>query len=163
MPQVAFDAMPDSARVWVFGASAPVTDAARDALLAAVDAHLALWEAHGAPLTCARDWRDDRFLAIAVDEAECGASGCSIDGLFRVLTLVERQVGMSMLDSGTLFWRDDQQQVCSTDRPGFRTLARHGFVRGDTRVFDTTVDDAGAWRARFERPAAETWHARLLT
>ncbi len=37
---MAFDAMPGTARVWVFGAAAPVTGAAADALLSAVDDHL---------------------------------------------------------------------------------------------------------------------------
>ena len=74
MPQIAFDAMPAAARVWVFGAAAPITGAARDALFEAVDEHLRNWKAHGTPLMCARDWRDDQFLAIAVDEAATGAS-----------------------------------------------------------------------------------------
>src|SRR6187431_2487645 len=104
MPQISFDAMPPSARVWVFGAAAPVTGAAADALLAAVDGHLAQWKAHGTPLVCARDWRDNRFLAVAVDEAATDASGCSIDGLFRVLGQVEHQIGTSITDGGAVFW-----------------------------------------------------------
>jgi hypothetical protein len=28
-------------------------------------------------------------------------------------------------------------------------------------VFDTTVTTAGAWRAGFERPLADSWHARV--
>lgn len=40
MPVVAFDALPDAARVWVFSAAAPVTGAAAESLLSLVDAHL---------------------------------------------------------------------------------------------------------------------------
>ncbi|MBL0173427.1 MAG: hypothetical protein IPP90_22605 [Gemmatimonadaceae bacterium] len=162
MPQIDFDAMPDSARVWVFGAAAPVTGAAAEALLTAVDAHLAQWAAHGAPLVCAREWRDDQFLAIAVDEAATGASGCSIDGLFRVLKDLERQLGTSMVDGGTVFWRRPDGCVTGATRSDFRTAARDGLVHDETRVFDTLIDTAGAWREHFERPAATSWHARLL-
>lgn len=162
MPQVEFDTLPPTARVWVFGAAAPVMGAARDALLEAVDGHLAEWRAHGVPLVCARDWRNDRFLAVAVDEAATGASGCSIDGLFRVLAGVEHAVGTSLLDGATVFWRSDEGAVQSTDRPGFRQLAARGGVSAATPVFDTTVDTVGAWRDRFERAAAASWHARFL-
>ncbi len=162
MPQVQFDAMPPSARVWVFGAAAPVTGAAAEALLAAVDGHLAQWKAHGLPLVCARDWRDDRFLAVAVDEAATGASGCSIDGLFRVLGQVERQIGTSMTDSGTVFWRDEAGVVLAGPRAEFRRMVSAGAVSRTTPVFDTMVDGVRAWRGQFERPAGESWHARLL-
>ena len=41
MPVVNFDALPDDARAWVFGAAAPVVGAAAQSLLSTVDAHLA--------------------------------------------------------------------------------------------------------------------------
>ncbi|HYW32178.1 MAG TPA: hypothetical protein VE869_11770 [Gemmatimonas sp.] len=162
MAKVEFNAMPDTARVWVFGAAAPVVGAARDALLGAVDEYLGDWRAHGAPLLCARDWRDDRFLAIAVDEAATGASGCSIDGMFRVLASAEPQVGTSLVGGGTIFWRDAAGEVHAAARSAFMAAAREGAVSRDTPVFDTTVATVADWRARFERPAAESWHARLV-
>lgn len=162
MHNIEFSAMPSSARVWVFGAAAPITGAACDTLMNAVDAHLAHWTAHGAPLMCARDWRDDQFLAVAVDEAATGASGCSIDGLFRVLTRVEQQLGASMLHGGTVFWRDPNGHVQSSNRATFKSQAAAGAIGPDTLVFDTMVESVGAWRERFEGAARHTWHARLI-
>lgn len=162
MPQIQFDAMPSSARVWVFGASEPITGSARDSLLAAVDAHLAQWTAHGAPLVCAREWRDDRFLVVAVDEAATGASGCSIDGLFRVLAQIESTIGASLVESGAVYWRASDGQVIRASRPDFRTAAAQGAIDDATTVFDTTVNTIGAWRAGFERAAGTSWHAQLL-
>ena len=162
MPKVDFSVMPDSARVWVFGAAAPVTGAARDALMLAVDAHLDTWRAHGAPLVCARDWRDDRFLTIAVDEAATGASGCSIDGMFRVLAAAEPQIGTSLTGGGTVFWRDASRGIRAAGRRAFSEAARAGEVTATTPVFDTTVSTVGDWRARFERSASESWHAKLV-
>ena len=163
MPLIPFDALPPSARVWVFGAAAPVTGAAADALLAAVDEHLAHWKAHGTPLVCGRDWRDDRFLAVAVDEAATGASGCSIDGLFRVLARMEPELGTSLVDSGTVFWRDATGAVQAGSRADFRRATSAGGVSASTPVFDTTVNAVRDWRERFERAAAESWHGRLLS
>jgi hypothetical protein len=161
MPTIAFDAMPAAARVWVFGAAAPITGAARDALFAAVDEHLSHWKAHGTPLVCARDWRDDQFLAVAVDEAATGASGCSINGLFRALTRLEPTLGTTMVDSGAVYWRAADGHVARATRPEFRAAAAGGAVTADTPVFDTTVNTVSAWRAAFERPVRESWHAKL--
>lgn len=162
MPRVPFPALPDRARVWVFGAAAPLGAAARDALLAAVDAHLDGWRAHGVPLVCARDWRDDRFLMVGVDEVATGASGCSIDALFRVLAGLEPTLGTSLVGGGRVFWRDAAGTVQGGTRDALAAAGRAGTVGDATPVFDTTVATAGDWRAHFERPLGESWHARLV-
>jgi hypothetical protein len=162
MPVVRFDALPDDARAWVFGAAAPVTGAAAQSLLSTVDAHLANWRAHGAPLVCAREWRDDRFLVIGVDEAATGATGCSIDGLFHVLREIESLVGTTLVGGGTVYWRDAAGAVLSGARPVFREAAAAGTVVSSTHVFDSTVTTVGAYRAGFEKAAADSWHGKLL-
>jgi hypothetical protein len=162
MPLVPFAALPDEARVWVFSAAAPVTGAAADVLLREVDQHLTQWRAHGVPLVCARDWRDDRFLAVAVDEAASNASGCSIDALFHALRALETQLGTSLVGNGAVYWRDAGGAVSVADRPAFRAVAAAGAVGPDTLVFDPTITTVGAWRHEFEKPARASWHARLL-
>jgi len=162
MPVVGFDALPDEARAWVFGAAAPVVGAAAQSLLSTVDTHLAGWRAHGAPLVCARAWRDDRFLVIGVDEAATGATGCSIDGLFHVLRTIESLVGTTLVGGGTVYWRDTAGAVVSGARPVFREAAASGAVVSETHVFDTTITTVGAYRLGFEKAAADSWHGKLL-
>lgn len=159
---VDFDTLPATARVWVFGAAAPITGAAREQLLNTVDAHLAQWRAHGVPLLCARAWKDDRFLAIAVDEAATGATGCSIDGMFRVLSSIESQLGTTITGGTNVFWRDASGEVVAADRPAFRAANSAGEVTAETHVFDLTVPSVGEWRNHFERPARDSWHSRLI-
>ncbi|NUO61956.1 MAG: hypothetical protein HOQ34_00145, partial [Gemmatimonadaceae bacterium] len=106
MPLVDIDSLPDDARVWVFGSERPLDDASATRLLGVVDQYLSRWAAHGEPLTSARSWRDDRFLTIAVDQRTAGASGCSIDALFRQLQTLERELGVSIVGGGRIFYRD---------------------------------------------------------
>jgi hypothetical protein len=162
MPNIEISEMPDSARVWVFGAAAPVVGVHHERLMSAVDSYLSGWRAHGAPLLCARDWRDDRFLAIAVDEAATDASGCSIDGMFRTLANAEADVGTSLVGGSRIFWRDATGAVQSGTRKEFVAAAGSADVSLDTPVMDLTISTVGDWRTRFERPASETWHARLV-
>ena len=162
MPFVSFDKLPNDARIWVFGADAPVDEVDAGRLLAAVDGFLMQWKAHGHPLTCARDWRDDRFLVIGVDQNTEGASGCSIDGLYRTLQGVEKSIGTTLVAGGRVFFRDAHGFVHCLSQDDFASMARRGQVSGDTLVFDTTVQTAAAYRTAFERPAEVSWHATLF-
>jgi hypothetical protein len=163
MPRVSFEELPDDARVWVFGAAGEMSAPAAQRLLGAVDELLDHWNAHGSPLVCAREWRDDRFLAIGVDQSTAGASGCSIDGLFRTLQRLEPALGTTLLGASRVYYRDADGRVSVATRPSFAQLSRDGKVGAETTVFDTSLTSAGAWRAEFERPAKESWHARLLS
>ncbi|MFL5578768.1 MAG: hypothetical protein ACJ8AO_00200 [Gemmatimonadaceae bacterium] len=162
MPTVEFEALPDSARVWVFAADRPVRGEAAERLLEAVDQFLAGWMAHGHPLVCAREWRDDHFLMVGVDQSEAYASGCSIDGLFRSLRALEPQVGASLVGGGRVFYRDAGGAVRSVSRDEFAELGRRGEVGPETVVLDPTVQTLGEWFARFEARVADSWHAQLL-
>ena len=162
MPLVPFDQLPEDARLWVFAARAPLDEVDAPRLLAAVDGYLLTWKAHGAALTCARDFRDEYFLAVGVDERATDASGCSIDGLFRVLQAMEDGIGTSMVGGGMVYFRGAGDLVLFCTRAEFEAMARRGDVDGETLVFDTTVTSVRDYRARFERRARESWHAQLL-
>ena len=159
---MSIDSLPDDARVWVFGAAAELPPPATEQLLRAVDDFLAQWNAHGAPLMCAREWRDGRFLAVGVDQSTAGASGCSIDGLFRTLARLEPALGTTMLGGARVYFRDAGGRVDVTTRGAFNQLVADGRIGPDTPVFDTAIMTAAAWRQEFERPMRESWHAQLV-
>lgn len=162
MPVVAFDALPDDARVWVFSAASPVVGDAEVTLLTSVDRWLADWRAHGTPLTAARDWREGRFLVIGVDQTAAGASGCSIDALYRVLLELEGTLGTSLVGGGRVFYRDPSGVVQSVNRAEFGELAGAGGVSDETPVFDTTITRASEYAERFEQPLAQGWQKQLI-
>lgn len=162
MPLVPLVSLPDDARTWVFAADPALAGPPASQLLSAVDEYLTSWQAHGSPLTVGRSFTDGRFLTVAVDQRTEGASGCSIDGLFRALQGVERTLSVSLVAGGRTFWRDEHGVVQGGTRDAFSGAAASGRVNGSTPVFDTALGTLGEWRARFERPAAESWHAQLL-
>jgi hypothetical protein len=162
MPLIRIEELPDSARVWVFGSDRTLEQSTSDFLLREADQFLSQWNAHGAPLTVGRDWRYGRFLTVAVDQSTAGASGCSIDGLFRALKLLSPRLGASLVTSGLVFYRDPKGEIHSVDRERFTALSAEQVIQAGTPVFDPTVTTLGEWRARFEREAAQSWHAGLL-
>lgn len=145
----------DHAHIWIFGISPALDEAKQRVLLRQVDAFLDNWAAHGVPITGARDLVEGSFLIVAADENR-EKSGCSIDRMFGTLRALERELGVTILDSNRIFLRDG----------GVRAVPRAEFPRvasPDTRVFDTTAETLGEVRTgAWERPARDSWHGRLL-
>ncbi len=153
------DALPDDARVWIFGADREPTGAETEEVLRAVDGFLGSWAAHGVPLRAARSWLHGRFLVVGADVRASAPSGCSIDALAHLLQELEGRLGVRFLGHDAVYYRDDAGAVRRVDRPGFRALARAGRVTPETVVFDTSVTRRAEVRAgRWEAPAATRWH-----
>jgi hypothetical protein len=162
MPFVPFDTLPDSSRIWIFGSDRALNAPEARGLLSETDRFLDSWAAHGAPLTASREWSDGHFLTIAVDQSTAGASGCSIDVLFRSLSALGPRIGANLVGSGSVFYRDASGNVQSVTRDRFGELAASGEITSSTPVFDTTIQTLGEGRERFERSVADSWHAQLL-
>ena len=162
MPISTLDVLPDSARVWVYGSEPALEKKNADAMLTEVDTFLESWKAHGVPLHSARDWSDDRFLTIAVDQEQEGASGCSIDGLFRTLKALEAKVGGQLVTSGLVYYRGRDGEIRAVSRDHFTQLSNEGEIDNDSEVFDLSVTGLGEWRSRFRSRAADSWHASLM-
>lgn len=163
MPGIPFSNIPDNARAWVFAASRPVLGEEAERLLRVAEAFVRGWLAHGQPVVGAVDWRHDHFLIVAADEEATGVSGCSIDSLFRTLREAERELGVSLLDSSFVWYRNYSGQIEALPRPEFRERVSSGEVTDDTTVFDNTVGKVGQIRqGEWERPFRESWHGRAF-
>ncbi len=157
MPRTDINSLPDSSRIWLFGISPALDETKRARMLQQVDLFLAGWAAHNVPVTSAREILHDSFLLIAVDQ-QSETSGCSLDRMFALLRQLERDLGVAILDPNRVFVRHGDGQVGAITRDEFRASADP-----HTMVFDTLAERLGDVRSgRWERPAAESWHARLL-
>jgi hypothetical protein len=166
MPCLSFDALPDTARLWIFPATRPLSAAEGERVLAETDAFIAGWTAHGVPLTAARDLRHDRFLMVAADEEAAGVSGCSIDALVRRMDRLGSTLGVALgvdlVEHGPVAYLDGAE-INQVPRHRFAALAASGSVTLDTIVFDNTITRVGDVRSgRWERPAGDAWHRRAF-
>ena len=163
MSLVPFDTLPDSARLWCFGADRDLAPEESEALREAISEFVEVWTAHDRRLSAGFEWTDDRFLVVGVDEALTEASGCSIDSLLRRLQSLEGQLSASLADGRLVWYRAPGGGVRSVTRADFRSLAAGGDVDAYTPVFDLSLTSVGELRTRgMERPASESWHSRYL-
>lgn len=154
--RVNIESLSDDAHIWIFGISPALDPAGGARLLQQVDAFLDRWAAHNVPITAARELIEGSFLVIAADERS-EKSGCSIDRMFGTLRALEQELGVTILDSGRIFYRD-ADGVRAVPRARFRTAAT-----AETAVFDVTAERLGEVRSgAWERRAADSWHKQLL-
>lgn len=163
MSLIAFDTLPDDARVWCFGASRAPDASTTQALIDSMRMFVAEWTAHRRDLRAGFDWLHGRFLLIGVDESSAGASGCSIDALTGHLRRLGAELDLDLLDSMPVWFRDPGGEVRMVSRADFSDLATRGEVSADTPVFDLTVTRLGDARAGgLETNAGSAWQRNLL-
>ena len=162
MPRVAFDALPDHGRLWIFPVSRRLTDEEAQRLLSEVDSFLSDWAAHGLPLRSARELVEGHFLVVGVDVDAEAPSGCSIDALVRRLQGLAGSLDITLHDQTSVRYREGEE-IRTLSRPEFRGKVERGELGQDVRVFDTTLVRVAQFRAGgLEAPAADTWHRRAF-
>ena len=162
MPLREFDELPDDARLWIFEADRKIGCDEGNTVVDGLDEFLEQWTAHGQGLFAARDWKYDRFIFVAVDQSAAGASGCSIDALYRFIKDLGNRLGASFIGNQDVSYRDGDRSL-RVSREEFSRLATSGEVGPDTIVFDNTLTTVGDLReGKWEVPAGDSWHGKAF-
>ena len=82
---VDFNTTDDNSRIWIYAAEQKLTNEQANHILKSISNHLQNLEAHKVPLTAGVTILENRFIVVALDENENGASGCSIDTLQKLI------------------------------------------------------------------------------
>ncbi|GGG40635.1 hypothetical protein [Hymenobacter glacieicola] len=158
---VPFNELPASARLWIYQANRPFTDAELVALEPALRKFAADWTSHGRTLAASAQILHRQFLVIGLNEAVADASGCSIDASVRFVRSIEEQLGLQLLDKSRLAFLA-QEQLLLLDRRELRAAVTAGRVQATTLYFDNTISTVGQLRTAWPAPAASTWLARYF-
>jgi hypothetical protein len=156
-----FSSLPPDARAWVYAATTPIPLLAQRTLIEGLDAFFARWTSHGRPVAGRVALLYGRFLVVAAS-LDGLISGCGIDKLDHAVRDLAAGLGLTFAAGLDVAYRDADGAVQVVPRGTFRRLATEGVVGPQTPVFDTALTSVAEVDA-FERPAAASWHARLLT
>jgi len=148
--------MPASSRVWVYKANRFMNAAETALAMQKARAFTAQWAAHGKALTATAFVQDNLWLVFVVDESKEGASGCSIDKVFRLVQELEQQLGLLFTDRLLLAWDNNGH----TELTPLAAIQEAG-ITADTLIYDDTVQTLGHWNTRVKK-AGESWLQRFL-
>ena len=143
-----WESLPPDSRFWCFSAMEPWTEA-QDPL---VHAHLSRlcqeWAAHGAPVTAGFKTVERRLIALAVDERQHAASGCSIDSRMKALTALSEALGIDLFGRMHLYTRP-------SDEAPWTSVSLSTAKKLEGSFLNTVATCKGDWEAI--RPIAGSW------
>lgn len=152
----------ENSRVWIYQSSREFTPEEQVEIQETLNQFTAQWLAHGASLAAKGELRYGRFLILVVDEAQAGATGCSIDQSVRLMKELEKRYNVDLFDRFNIAYRDNGT-IKVVDRNAFESLLANGTVTEDTIVFNNLAATWKELESRWEIPMKESWHAQVFS
>ena len=152
---VDFNTTADQSRIWIYAAEHKLTQDQKNYILKHISDHLQNWEAHKVPLTAGVTILENRFIVVALDESENGASGCSIDTLQKLIQNLEKELSVSLLNRLNVFCRIGDEIECIPTTK----LAEN--ANKDVLFYDLTIQKKSELDSYF-KPISKGWCAHLV-
>ena len=151
-----FQEMPDTARVWIYQSDRKFNPEELEFIKEKLAAFCDQWNTHGRLMPTSFDLQYDRIIILAVDEANLGASGCSIDSSVKVLRDIEQKLQVNLLDQGKVSFINEENIVTSK----LQELKKHvetGNLKEETPVFNPLVSKKQDLSDSWLIPAKDSW------
>jgi hypothetical protein len=156
-----FQELPEESRVWIYQANRTFKEEELEILKPQLQAFLEKWTAHGQNLKAGFEMPYDRFIVIGLDQAEAGATGCSIDASVHFIQAVEKEFDIDLMDKMNVSFKNGPY-VAYKELIDFRKMAKAKSVTSKTIVFNNLVQTVGEYKDYWEVPASESWHSRFF-
>jgi hypothetical protein len=158
-----FEKLAPTSRIWVFQANRALAPHELTYLTGLLDTFCGQWTAHNQELAAGWEWKSPFWLVVGVDEAEAGASGCSIDKLMHLVTSLEQALSVDLRDRQLVaFELATSPEPVLVPLSQVRELVTLGHASTETATFDNLVTTKAAYDQLHKRPAGETWLARYF-
>ncbi len=158
---IRFEELPGSSRVWIFQAERTLNPGEEMMLDIRIRNFLEDWTSHQNTIQASYEISRHRFVIIAVDENQVGASGCSIDKLYRFVQSMESEMGLALLDKQRIALLQ-AGEVISYPLPALKEKVRAGEVDKEEKYFDLMIAQKGGLE-QFLKPLYSGWLARHLS
>ena len=152
---VDFNTTADQSRIWIYAAEHKLTNDQENHILKSISDYLQNWEAHKVPLTAGVTILENRFIVVALDESENGASGCSIDTLQKLIQNLEKDLSISLLNRLNIFCKIEDEILCI---PSFKL---ESIAKSNTLFYDLTIQKKSELYS-YLKPISEGWCASYL-
>lgn len=151
-----FQEMPETARVWIYQADRKFTDEENELIKEKLTAFCEQWNTHGALMPTSFDLLYNRIIVLAVDEANLGASGCSIDSSVRILKELEQQLDVNLLDQGKISFINEEN-VITAKLQELKDHIEAGTLHEGSVVFNPLINRKQDLSEKWLIPAKDSW------
>jgi len=156
---IPFQDMPDSSRIWIFQGEQPLHQEQEFKLEPVIRAFIDEWTSHQSTVHASFSFQYHQFIIVAVDETQVGASGCSIDKLFRFVQSLESLMGFSLLNKHKIALMKGNEVVTYL-LPELRSKVKNGEISSLEKYFDLMVQDKWSLKEDWIKPISSGWLAK---
>lgn len=159
--KVAFNQLPNHARVWVYAASQPLTKQQVALITEQADAFAENWTAHQIPLKASFKILDDVFLIFGVDVAHHDISGCGIDKSVHLVQEWEKTLGINLFNRLQIEYKlDDKIQFVTKGKVA--EMLQQQTITTQTLFYNKLVQNVAELDSNFLVPLQQMWFYNQL-
>lgn len=150
--------LPDHSRAWIFQSSRPFIEKEEVEINEQLHQFYIQWKAHGIPVKGWARLLFRQFIVVLADEQHTQVSGCSTDGMVRIIKSLERQYEVSFFDRMMLtFLINGKAEMLPLGQ--LQYALDNGHIHPDTQVFNNIVSDKKELMHRWLVPFSQSWAA----
>jgi hypothetical protein len=158
---VAFEELPESARVWIYQSDKILESGEVDYISEQAMVFCKQWSAHNIPLRSAYKIIHNKFLVLAVDEQFNQASGCSIDSSINFIKTLESKLRINFFDrTEVAFLIDDT--IYTTNLHSIKNKIIDGEIGPKTFTFNLQAQNIAEFQNNWLIPTENSWMKRYF-
>lgn len=148
-------------RVWIFQSSRPFSEKEELEINEQLLQFYLQWQAHGAAVKGWAKLLFKHFVVVLADETEVSVSGCSTDGMVRIIKSLERQYKVNFFDRTTLtFLVKGKAEMLPMNQVSY--AIEKGFINAHTPLFNNTVTTKKELLENWLQPLHASWLGKKL-
>ncbi len=146
----------ENSRVWIFQSSRPFGQQETLEINEQLRNFYLQWQSHGEPVKGWGELLFGTFVVLLADENKAQVSGCSTDGMTRVIKSFERQYAVNFFDRMTLtFLVKDKIEMLPMNQIPY--ALEKGFISNQTPLFNNLVSTKQLLLDAWLVPLEKSW------
>ncbi len=150
---------PDSSKAWVYQSSRDFQEHEILEIKEQLDHFTLQWESHGVAVEGFGDVFFGNTLIFVANEPISGVSGCSTDGMVRLVKSIERQYTTSMFDRLSLMFYTPKEKYERLPLHQVDYALEKGYITADTLYFNVSVHNYKELKTDYIIPLKDSWIA----
>lgn len=149
---------PDHARVWIYQSSRPFIEKEESEVNEQLSQFYEQWQSHGAAVKGWARLLYRQFIVVMADETGAHVSGCSTDGMVRIIKSLEKQYSVNLFDRLSItFLVKEKAEMLPLGQVQY--ALDKGYIDPGTVLFNNTVQTKKELMERWLQPLKESWLA----
>ena len=157
---VDFDAIPNSAKLWVYPSSRKFYPQEIEELQNELETFISSWKTDDG-FKASFKVLYNRFIIFTADDSESILSLSDIDKSVAFILGLEQKYNVTLLDKMNVCFKQGEY-VQYKELKEFKKLLKNKAVTGKTIIFDNTISNKGDFEDFWEVPIENSWYNRFL-